>query len=244
MHNTNSFFTFVAMVIDDRKLINIAIDGHSSCGKSTVAKKLADELDYVYVDTGAMFRAVTLYAINNNLADEKRLDADGLIDALPEIHIELRNIHGEMRIFLNGMDVSADIRTMSVSKVVSPVSTVKEVRQKLLDLQQEMGKKKGVIMDGRDIGTVVFPDAELKIFLTASATVRAERRTQELIDRGQNVPYEEVYANLVERDFIDSNREIAPLKQAEDAILVDNSDLSLDQSLREIRALINQRLGH
>jgi len=225
-----------------KKLINVAIDGHSSCGKSTLAKSLAKELGYIYIDTGAMFRAVSLFALENEMVHNGVVEEERLIKVLPLVKIEFKNVGDSVEILLNDREVGKEIRTMRVSNIVSPVSTIREVREKLLELQQDLGKNKGVIMDGRDIGTVVFPDAELKIFLTASAEVRAKRRTLELEDRGMNTPYEEVYANLVERDFIDSNREIAPLRQADDAILLDNSEMNLADSLALIREKVNELL--
>jgi len=228
------------MVLEDNKLINVAIDGHSSCGKSSLAKKLAKEIGYIYIDTGAMFRAISLFALENEMVHDGKVNEERLIKVLPLVEIDFKNIEGHLEILLNGREVGKEIRLMRVSNIVSPVSTIKEVRDKLLQIQQDLGKNKGVIMDGRDIGTVVFPDAELKIFLTASPEVRAKRRTLELEDRGINVTYEEVYKNLMERDYIDSNRDIAPLKQAEDAILLDNSELSLDESLDLIRTKIQE----
>jgi len=209
-----------------KKLINVAIDGHSSCGKSTLAKSLAKELGYIYIDTGAMFRAVSLFALENEMVHNGVVEEERLIKVLPLVKIEFKNVGDSVEILLNDREVVKEIRTMRVSNIVSPVSTIREVREKLLELQQDLGKNKGVIMDGRD----------------ASAEVRAKRRTLELEDRGMNTPYEEVYANLVERDFIDSNREIAPLRQADDAILLDNSEMNLADSLALIREKVNELL--
>lgn len=218
--------------------INIAIDGFSSTGKSTVAKRLAKELGYLYVDTGAMYRAVALYALRNGLVDEQgQLDASGLVAVLDRIElkfIQSANTPGQFEIALNGESVEANIRNLEVSSVVSPVAVIKEVRDLLVQQQQQMGKEGGVVMDGRDIGTVVFPDAQLKIFMTASAEKRTHRRLEELLARGEEVSYEEVYTNIVERDRIDSTREIGPLRKAEDAIEYNNDNLSLEEQYQLI----------
>ena len=215
--------------------ITIAIDGFSSTGKSTIAKQLAAALGYVYVDTGAMYRAVTLYALNQGYVDDN-LDATSLIKDLPNIHLSFSpNSHtGRSDMFLNGENVEQEIRTMKVSQQVSKVATVKEVREKLVQMQQQMGKNKGVVMDGRDIGTVVFPNAELKLFMTASSETRAARRYKELLERGESVAYEEVLNNVKERDRIDSTREESPLQKAEDAIEFDNSDMGLEEQFERI----------
>jgi cytidylate kinase len=218
--------------------INIAIDGFSSTGKSTVAKRLAQELGYLYVDTGAMYRAVALYALRNGLVNEEgQLDAAGLVGALGRIElkfIQRANKTGQFEIALNGESVEAHIRNLEVSSVVSPVAVIKEVRELLVQQQQQMGKQGGVVMDGRDIGTVVFPDAQLKIFMTASAEKRTHRRLEELLARGEEVNYEDVYTNIVERDRIDSTREIGPLRKAEDAIEYNNDNLSLEEQYQLI----------
>lgn len=218
--------------------ITIAIDGYSSTGKSTVAKLLANALDYVYVDTGAMYRAVTLFAINNEYIGEKE-DIISLIDALPDVELKfVPNKELERsEMYLNGLNVEREIREMRVSRHVSQVATIPEVRHMLVAMQQQMGKKKGIVMDGRDIGTVVFPDAELKIFMTASAEARATRRYKELLDRGEKVTYEEVLKNVQERDHIDSNREVSPLRKAEDAIEFDNSDMGVEEQFERIHSL-------
>ena len=219
--------------------ITIAIDGFSSTGKSTVAKQLAKALEYIYVDSGSMYRAVTLFALRNGLLNEGTPDHSELIARLPEIDLELIYNHdlGYSEIYLNGDNVEKEIRTLSVSEHVSQVSVLREVREKLVGLQREMGKEKGVVMDGRDIGTVVFPDAELKIFITASPDIRAKRRYMELLDRGDQVEFEEVLKNIRERDFIDSHREFSPLKRAEDAIEIDNSDLNLQTQFEQVLTL-------
>lgn len=208
--------------------INIAIDGFSSCGKSTLAKNLAKHVGYLYLDTGAMYRAVTLYAMNNSYIVNGVLDAEKLVANLSQVDISFKVVkEGESaHAFLNGKDVEASIRTMEVAANVSEVSTVKEVRVFLVDQQQKIARDKGVVMDGRDIGTVVLPNAELKIFMTASNEVRAQRRFLELQEKGDKVSLDDVLENLKKRDHIDSTRKESPLKQASDAILLDNSLLS------------------
>ena len=211
------------------KLITIAIDGFSSTGKSTLAKQLAKRLSYIYVDTGAMYRAVTLFAMENKFITSDTFYFEKLEKELPNIVLDFKfNIDlGFAEIYLNGLNVENKIRSLAVSKQVSKVSAISSVRRKLVIEQQEMGKNKGIVMDGRDIGTVVFPDAELKIFMTASADVRAERRYNELIDKGDNVNYEEILKNVVERDLLDSTREDSPLIKAKDAIAVSYTHLTL-----------------
>lgn len=222
------------------KLITIAIDGFSSTGKSTLAKQLAKRLSYIYVDTGAMYRAVTLFAMENKFITSDTFYFEKLEKELPNIVLDFKfNIDlGFAEIYLNGLNVENKIRFLAVSKQVSKVSAISSVRRKLVIEQQEMGKNKGIVMDGRDIGTVVFPDAELKIFMTASADVRAERRYNELIDKGDNVNYEEILKNVVERDLLDSTREDSPLIKAKDAIEIDNSDLSIEAQFDQIYSLI------
>lgn len=228
------------------KKITIAIDGFSSTGKSTVAKKLAKALGYIYVDTGAMYRAVTLFALENGFFKEDVLDKSALIKSLVTIQLQFKFNEETQQsdIHLNGKNVEKEIRTLRVSNKVSPVATVPEVREKLVAMQQQMGKDKGVVMDGRDIGTVVFPEAELKLFMTASPEKRASRRYKELLDRGDKVTYEEVLKNVQERDRIDSTRETSPLKQAVDAIPFDNSDMGLEEQFERIHQfalrIINQ----
>lgn len=211
------------------KRINIALDGHSSCGKSTMAKVLAKRIGYTYIDTGAMYRGVTLFSIQNNLWDGDKPLVDEIVRRLDDITLRFKTDGGANRLLLNGKDVEDQIRGMEVSNKVSPISTIAEVRAFLVKQQQEMATEKGVVMDGRDIGTVVLPDAELKVFVTASAKVRAQRRYDELRALGKEVTYDEVYQNVVTRDRIDSTREASPLKQAEDAVLLDNSDLTRDE---------------
>ncbi len=213
------------------KRITIAIDGHSSCGKSTMAKDLAKEIGYIYIDTGAMYRAVTLFALQNGLISDDGINEDGLRNRMADIMITFRlnEETGRPDTYLNGVCVEKDIRTMEVSKYVSPIATLGFVREAMVDLQRLMGEAKGVVMDGRDIGTVVFPDAELKVFVTASADVRAQRRYDELTAKGEKCSYDEIRANVIERDRIDSTRAISPLRQAEDAIVLDNSNMTIPE---------------
>lgn len=213
------------------KKITIAIDGYSSCGKSTMAKDLAREVGYIYIDSGAMYRAVTLYCLENQLFTAEGIDTAKLEAAMPNIQISFQLNPDTQRpmTYLNGVNVEDRIRTMEVSSHVSPVAALPFVREALVKLQQEMGKAKGIVMDGRDIGTVVFPDAELKIFVVASAEIRAQRRYDELKAKGQEASFEEILANVKERDYIDQNRTVSPLRQAEDAILLDNSNLTIEE---------------
>ncbi|WP_347926317.1 (d)CMP kinase [Pontimicrobium sp. SW4] len=224
--------------------ITIAIDGFSSTGKSTLAKQLAKELGYVYVDTGAMYRAVTLYALQNNLINETDFKINKLVSALNKIQLSFKfnEVLGFSEMYLNGVNVEKEIRTLEVSNFVSKVSAIPEVRYQLVKQQQQMGKDKGIVMDGRDIGTVVFPQAELKIFMTASPEIRAQRRYDELINRGDEVKYEEVLRNVQERDYIDSHREDSPLMMADDAIEIDNSNLTLDAQFESIMNLVKMTL--
>ncbi len=211
------------------KKITIAIDGHSSCGKSTMAKDLAREVGYVYVDTGAMYRCVTLYALRHGLFTDEGIQEEALRKAMPKIQITFRfNAEkGRPDTYLNGELVEDLIRSMEVSNHVSPIATLGFVREAMVAQQQQMGKDKGVVMDGRDIGTVVFPDAELKIFVTASAEVRAQRRYDELKGKGMEADYEEILKNVQERDYIDSHRAVSPLRKADDAIELDNSHMTI-----------------
>lgn len=213
------------------KKITIAIDGHSSCGKSTMAKDLARRLGYVYIDTGAMYRAVTLFAMRHHLIANGQVDAAKLQEEMGNIHISLRLNPETQRpdTYLNGECVEREIRTMEVSRHVSLIAALPFVRSAMVEMQREMGKEKGVVMDGRDIGTVVFPHAELKIFVTASAEVRAQRRYDELTAKGEKCNYEEILENVKERDHIDSTRETSPLRQAEDAIVLDNTHMTIPE---------------
>ena len=212
------------------KKITIAIDGHSSCGKSTMAKDLARKVGYVYVDTGAMYRCVTLFALRNNLfnADGSVLE-EQLHQAMPEINIDQRLIDGKTTTFLNGENVELEIRNLEVSNHVSPIAAIPFVRTALVAQQQKMGLEGGIVMDGRDIGTTVFPNAELKIFVTASAEVRAQRRFEELQAKGMPADYADILKNVQERDYIDSHRNVSPLRQADDAILLDNSHMTIEE---------------
>lgn len=213
------------------KKITIAIDGHSSCGKSTMAKDLARRIGYVYIDTGAMYRAVTLFAMRHNLIANGQVDAAKLQEEMGNIHISLRLNPETQRpdTYLNGECVEREIRTMEVSRHVSLIAALPFVRSAMVEMQREMGKEKGVVMDGRDIGTVVFPHAELKIFVTASAEVRAQRRYDELTAKGEKCNYEEILENVKERDHIDSTRETSPLRQAEDAIVLNNTHMTIPE---------------
>lgn len=226
--------------------ITIAIDGFSSTGKSTIAKQLAKKLHYIYVDTGAMYRAVTLYAMQHEYINECYFYKDKLIENLNKINLtfHFNDKLGFAEIFLNSVNVEKDIRTLEVSNFVSKIAEVPEVRKKLVEQQQELGKNKGVVMDGRDIGTVVFPNAELKFFITASADKRAKRRFDELIKKGDKVTYNEILKNVESRDHIDSTREDSPLVKADDAIEIDNSDLSLTEQFDKIYRIVQHKLGN
>ena len=218
----------------------IAIDGFSSCGKSTFAKAIAQKLGYAYIDTGAMYRAVTLFALQNNIITNGAIDIPTLINRLEDIHITFRRNSetGENETFLNGTNVERDIRTIAVSDSVSEISAIKEVRQKLVSLQQAMGKDKAIVMDGRDIGTNVFPDADLKIFMTATPQVRTQRRYDELVQKGMSASWDEISQNLTKRDHIDQSREESPLRQADDAIVLDNSAMTPKEQMVWFEQLI------
>lgn len=213
--------------------IIIAIDGFSSCGKSTFAKAIAARLGYIFIDTGAMYRAVTLYALEHGAIHSGIVDEDAVVQLLKEIQITFRfnPERGSSDIYVNGDRVEGKIRTIEVSNCVSAVSAIGEVREMLVQMQQEMGRRKGVVMDGRDIGTVVFPDAELKIFMTADPKVRAQRRYDELTAKGDNVSLEEIEQNVRDRDYQDMHRAISPLRQAEDAIVLDNSHMTVEEQM-------------
>ncbi|SHJ15514.1 (d)CMP kinase [Flavobacterium terrae] len=226
------------------KKITIAIDGFSSTGKSTLAKQVAKKLGYVYVDTGAMYRAVTLFAMQNNLIDAFEFDKEQLIKRLPEINLKFQfnSQLGFAEMYLNDINVEKQIRTLEVSNFVSQVAEVSEVRAMLVKQQQQMGKDKGVVMDGRDIGTVVFPDAELKIFMNASPDVRAQRRFDELSEKGQLVSYDRVLENVLQRDYIDTHREDSPLVKADDAVEIDNSELTREAQFQKVLQLVEAKL--
>ena len=223
------------------KKIIIAIDGHSSCGKSTMAKQLARQIGYVYVDTGAMYRAVTLYALENDIIVNGIVDEERIKASLKDIDIDFRfnPQRGASDIYVNGDLAEGKIRTIEVSNCVSAVSSIAEVRSKLVAMQQLMGRKGGVVMDGRDIGTVVFPDAEIKIYMTADPMVRAERRFRELTAKGDRVTLQEVYDNVVSRDKADMSRAISPLRKADDAVILDNSYMSVEEQMTWFDNLYN-----
>ena len=227
------------------KKITIAIDGFSSTGKSTLAKQLAQHLGYVYVDTGAMYRAVAYYAMQNEFIKENYLNKEALIQNLPFIHLQFKFNPdlGFAEMYLNEVNVEQAIRTIEVSNFVSKVAEISEVRAKLVEQQKQMGKNKAIVMDGRDIATVVFPDAELKIFMTASATTRAQRRYEELKQKGTIVSYEDVLKNVEERDYIDTHRDDSPLKMAPDAIEIDNSNLTREEQFDKVMVLIKEVLS-
>lgn len=225
------------------KLI-IAIDGYSSSGKSTMARRLAKTIGYRYIDSGAMYRAVTLYAMRNSLiAPDGSIDTETLINALPDIKIDFKVCPDGQRTTLNGEDVEEEIRTLEVSNHVSPVAAIAEVRHALVRMQREMGRSKGIVMDGRDIGTVVFPQAEIKVFCNASAEKRAQRRFKELQGKGQNITYEEVLANVVGRDHIDETRKEGPLRCAPDAVKLDNSEMTIEEQDKWLLDLFNRYIA-
>ena len=220
----------------------IALDGHSSCGKSSFAKTIAKELGYIYLDSGAMYRAVTLFAMQKGFIQNKKVDQPSLEKHLQVIHIEFR--HGsensQYETYLNGENIETKIRSMEVSENVSEVSKIKSVRSRLVALQQKMGEKKGIVLDGRDIGTVVFPKADIKLFMTASLEVRTQRRFKELQDKGIAVNQEEVSTNLAQRDYLDQNRAESPLKKADDALILDNSNMTPAQQLEWFQIILEK----
>lgn len=225
--------------------ITIAIDGYSSTGKSTLAKQLAKALGYIYVDTGAMYRAVTLFAMRNGFIGDGDERLEALVELLPKIKLKFvpNTELGFSEMFLNGENVEQEIRQMEVSKYVSRISELRQVRYKLVEMQKIMGKDKGIVMDGRDIGTTVFPDAELKIFMTASSQARATRRYKELLDKGEKVTYDAVFENVQKRDHIDTNREFSPLRKAEDAIEFDNSDMGLKEQFERLESIARRYMA-
>lgn len=226
----------------NRKFI-IAIDGYSSCGKSTFAKSIAKELGYIYIDSGAMYRAVTLFCIRKGFIKDNHLDTLALNDVLPEIHIDF--VHNpdlnEYETFLNSENVEEEIREMEVTSHVSSVSQVHEVRERMVELQRQIGAARGIVMDGRDIGTVVFPDADIKIFMTASVDIRARRRYDELRAKGIDVNYEEIKSNIIARDIADENRDISPLRKADNAIVLDNSRMTVQEQMQWINSIIEKK---
>jgi CMP/dCMP kinase len=228
-----------------KKKLIIAIDGYSSCGKSTFAKAIAKELTYIYVDSGAMYRTVTLYCLRKGLAGDGRIDINGIIPVLKEININFiyNPDINEYETFLNSENVEREIRGIQVSANVSRVSQIYEVRARMVELQRQIGVFKGIVMDGRDIGTVVFPDAEIKIFMTASVDIRARRRYDELLSKGENISLDEIKRNIVARDIADENRDISPLRRAEDAIVLDNSRMSVKQQMDWVMEIIEKKLN-
>ena len=231
--------------MSQKKKIIIAIDGYSSTGKSTLAKHLAKEIGYIYVDTGAMYRAVAYYAMKQGLIDKKHFDKEGLISELDKIDLrfEFKTELGYAEIFLNNKNVESFIRSIEVSNMVSKVASISEVREKLVEQQQKISLDKGIVMDGRDIGTVVFPQAELKIFMTASAEKRAKRRYKEMIDNGVQIEYDTVLENVTSRDHLDTTRADSPLVKAEDAIEIDNSDMTVEETYALAMSYVKKKLA-
>jgi cytidylate kinase len=227
-----------------KKKITIAVDGHSSTGKSTLAKQIAKALNYIYIDTGAMYRAVTYFALRNGLIDKDHFDKEQLISLLNQIDISFKFNPdlGFAEVYLNGENIEKYIREMEVSSFVSDIATVPEIRAKLVAQQQAIGKESGVVMDGRDIGSVVFPDAELKIFMTARPEVRAQRRYDEMIGKGQKVNFDDVLQNVIKRDRIDSSRSASPLTKTDDAIEIDNSEMTRKEQFEKVLALAMDRI--
>jgi len=228
-----------------KKKIIIAIDGYSSCGKSTFARTIARELDYIYIDSGAMYRAVTLYSIRNGLIRDGIPDRAAIISKLDDVNIEFvfNPDIGEFETFLNSENIEKEIRSIEVSSHVSAVSKIPEVRIRMVALQRQIGVLKGIVMDGRDIGTVVFPDAELKIFMTASVDIRAKRRYDELLGKGIRIDFRDVRENIVSRDITDENRDISPLRRADDAVVLDNSRMTVEEQMIWVRSLIERKIN-
>ena len=224
------------------KKIIIAMDGHSSCGKSTMAKALAKKIGYTYIDTGAMYRAVTLYAMRRGFIGKDGIDEEALRRELPQIKISFGHENGQQYTILNGENVERQIRGMEVSGNVSPISAIGFVREAMVDLQREMGRQGAIIMDGRDIGTTVFPNAQLKIFVTATDELRARRRYDELIEKGMDVKYEDILSDVIARDYADSHRDIAPLKPADDAVIVDTSGEDLGTSVNKLLKIMREHI--
>ncbi|MDE5790398.1 MAG: (d)CMP kinase [Muribaculaceae bacterium] len=226
------------------KKIIIAIDGYSSSGKSTMARDLARRIGYVYVDSGAMYRAVTLYALRNGMTSAGNVDKEALVRALPDISVSFMAAgeDGVQHTLLNGEDVEKEIRSMEVSGMVSPVAVIPEVRHHLVALQRKFGEERGIVMDGRDIGTTVFPDAEMKVFVDATPEVRAERRVKELLEKGEEVDYDTVLKNIRERDYIDTHREESPLTKASDAVVLDNDNMTIPQQMDWLLDLYRERV--
>ncbi len=225
------------------KQLVIAIDGYSSCGKSTFAKSIARMMNYIYIDSGAMYRAVTLYCLQRKIAGPLGINIDAVVAGLEDIHIDLvyNPDHGEYETFLNSGNVEKEIRDMEVSAYVSKVSQIHEVRTRMVELQREIGAFKGIVMDGRDIGTVVFPDAEIKIFMTAAVDIRAKRRYDELKGKGIHAEFDEIKRNIIARDIADENRDISPLRRADDAIILDNSRMTVKEQMSWIARIIEKK---
>jgi cytidylate kinase len=228
-----------------KKKLIIAIDGYSSCGKSTFARAIAKELNYIFIDSGAMYRAVTLYCMRRGFIGNDNIKIEGIIRELKDIHIEFvyNPDIAEYETFLNSENVEKEIRGIEVSAHVSRISQIFEVRARMVELQRQIGVFKGIVMDGRDIGTVVFPDADLKIFMTASVEIRAKRRYDELINKGVNVDFEEIRKNIIARDITDENRDISPLRRADDAIILDNSRMKVEEQMNWIRQIIEKKIN-
>jgi cytidylate kinase len=228
-----------------KKKLIIAIDGYSSCGKSTFARAIAKELNYIFIDSGAMYRAVTLYCMRRDFIGNGNINIEGIIRELKDIHIEFvyNPDIAEYETFLNSENVEKEIRGIEVSAHVSRISQIPEVRARMVELQRQIGMFKGIVMDGRDIGTVVFPDADLKVFMTASVEIRAKRRYDELINKGVNVDFEEIRKNIVARDITDENRDISPLRRADDAIILDNSRMKVEEQMNWVRQIIEKKIN-
>lgn len=228
-----------------KKKLIIAIDGYSSCGKSTFAKAIAKELNYIYIDSGAMYRAVTLYCLRRDLVGTGVIHEQSIIGELKDIHVEFvyNPDISEYETFLNSENVEREIRGIEVSAHVSRISQIPEVRYRMVELQRQIGVFKGIVMDGRDIGTVVFPDAELKIFMTASVDIRAQRRYDELKTKGLNIDFEEIRKNIIARDITDENRDISPLRRADDAVILDNSRMTVGEQMDWVRRIIEDKIN-
>jgi CMP/dCMP kinase len=228
----------------EKKLI-IAIDGHSSCGKSTFARAIARELKYIFIDSGAMYRAVTLYCMRKKFIGKEGLNLNGILDNLHDIHVDFiyNPDTDEYETFLNSENVEKEIRGIKVAEYVSRISQIYEVRERMVELQRQIGAFKGIVMDGRDIGTIVFPDAEIKIFMTASIDIRAKRRFDELKEKGINIDFEEIKRNIIARDIADENRDISPLRRADDAVVLDNSRMTVKEQMVWVMDLIERKNG-
>ena len=227
------------------KKVTIAIDGYSSCGKSTFAKMIAKELNYIFIDSGAMYRAITLWCVRNNFVSDNHIDTESIVDGLKNISVSfvLNSETNTPEIFLNSENVENQIRTLEVTKYVSAISQIPKVRSRLVELQRKIGADKGIVMDGRDIGTVVFPDADIKIFMTASVDIRAKRRYDEFKAKGIDVNFEEIRSGIIARDIADENRDISPLRKADDAITLDNSRMSVEAQMSWIKEIIEKKIN-